>query len=244
MSITAWKTIFSFSGRPEKTVFPKKFRWNMIFLVLLEKMIFLFPEIMILLLERKMKDYLSQENTWKYDVFFKCSEKIVPSFRKGLTSPGHDLSCTIWKNDFFFPKTWYFFLGRKMKDDLSQEIHGNMIFSMYLYGCYKRDTSPLCEKSQRWSYLAKIYLKVVDFLDCHSRKSPSNSLYFHGDLYRRFHILLSSKKKQETKYIYSVGGILQWIIFNTLYHSTLRSCIWRFAWAPFKEIICPLGDWL
>ena len=226
----------------------------MIFLVLLGKMISLFPEIMILLLERKMKDYLSQENTWKYDVFFKCSEKIVPSFQKRLTSPGHDLSCTIWKNDFFFPKTWYFFLGRKMKDDLSQEIYGNMIFSMYLYGCYKRDTTPLCEKSQGWSYLAQIYLQVVDFLDCHSRKSPNNSLYFHGDLYRRFHIYCSPEKKTRklnildlsltSSSIYSVGGILQWIIFNTLYHSTLRSCIWRFAWAPFKEIICPLGDWL
>ena len=52
---TARKTIFSFSRRPEKMVFPKK----MIFLVLLGKMIFLFPENMILHLRRKMKDDLS-----------------------------------------------------------------------------------------------------------------------------------------------------------------------------------------
>ena len=48
----------------------------MIFLVSLGKMIFLFPENMILFFRQKMKDYLSQKNTWKY-VFFKCSEKMV-----------------------------------------------------------------------------------------------------------------------------------------------------------------------
>ena len=56
---TGRKTIFSFSGRPEKMVFPKKLRWNMIFLVLSGKMIFLFPENMILHVRRKMKDDLS-----------------------------------------------------------------------------------------------------------------------------------------------------------------------------------------
>ena len=57
--LTARKTIFSFSGRPEKIVFPKKLRWNMIFLVLLGKMIFLFPENMTLRVRRKMKNDLS-----------------------------------------------------------------------------------------------------------------------------------------------------------------------------------------
>ena len=70
---TTRKTIFSFSRRPEKMVFPKKSRWNMIFLVLSGKMIFLFPENMILHLRRKMKDDLSQKNTRKYDIFFKLS---------------------------------------------------------------------------------------------------------------------------------------------------------------------------
>ena len=51
---TARKTIFSFSRRPEKMVFPKKLSWNMIFLAL-----FLFPENMILHVRRKMKDDLS-----------------------------------------------------------------------------------------------------------------------------------------------------------------------------------------
>ena len=53
---TVRKTIFSFSGRPEVMVLPKKLRRNMIFLVLSGKMIFLFPENMILHVRRKMKD--------------------------------------------------------------------------------------------------------------------------------------------------------------------------------------------
>ena len=60
---TARKTIFSFSRHPEKMVFSKKLRWNMIFLVLSGKMIFLSPENMISPLRQKMKDDLSQKNT-------------------------------------------------------------------------------------------------------------------------------------------------------------------------------------
>ena len=49
----------------------------MIFLLLQEKMIFLFPEDMILFFRQKRKDDLPQKNTWKYDIFFKCSEKMA-----------------------------------------------------------------------------------------------------------------------------------------------------------------------
>ena len=52
----------------------------------------------------------------------------------------------------------------------------------------------LPKKNQRWYYPAKIHLEVIDALDSHPRKSSSNSLYFHGDLCRRFHVLLSSEK--------------------------------------------------
>ena len=104
---TARKTIFSFSRRPEKMVFPKKSRWNMIFLVLSGKIMFLFPENMILHLSRKKKDDLSQKNTRKYDIFFKLSEKMVFSKR---VAPGHDLSCIIWKDGIFFPENIIFFL--------------------------------------------------------------------------------------------------------------------------------------
>ena len=47
-------------------------------------------------------------------------------FSKGA-APAHDLSCIIWKDGFFFPKTSPFYPGQKAKDSLSQEIHGNMM---------------------------------------------------------------------------------------------------------------------
>ena len=40
----------------------------MIYLALSGKMIFLFPKNIILFFRRKMKNDLSQENTWKYDI--------------------------------------------------------------------------------------------------------------------------------------------------------------------------------
>ena len=49
----------------------------MIFPVLSLKMILLFPKNMTLFFRHKRKDDLSQKNTWKYDIFFKCSEKMV-----------------------------------------------------------------------------------------------------------------------------------------------------------------------
>ena len=108
-------------------------------------------------------------------------------------------------------------------------------------------------KKIRLSYPAKIYLKVIDFLDWHSRKSSSNSLYFHGYFTGVFIYCSPAKKNRKlniwdwsltSSWIYLLGDILQWIIFNTFHHSALRSCIWRCAWAPTKEIICPLGDGL
>ena len=58
--------------------------------------------------------------------------------------------------------------------------------------------APPSKKNQRWSYPAKIHLKVIDIPDSDPTKSSSNSLYFHEDLYRRFHALLLNEEKQET----------------------------------------------
>ena len=175
---TAQKTIFSFSRCPEKVVFPKTLYWNMISLVLSGEMIFLFPKNMILQLGREMKDDLSQKNTQKYNIFFKLSEKMVFSKRATLRDM---IFFVLSRKIVFFPKICYFFLGQEVRDYLSQEIHKN-IFSVYMYRCYKRSATPLCRKKQRWSYLAKIHLKVIEVLDWHPTKSSSNSLYSHGDL--------------------------------------------------------------
>ena len=135
-------------------VFPKKFHWNMIFPLLSGMVMFLFPKNLILPPGRKRKDDLSQKNTWKYDIFFKCSEKLV--FSKKLCWNMIFLVLS-GKMVFSSPKTWYFFFGRKMKDDLSQGIHGNMIFSVHTYRRYKHGAVPLCKKkiNKRWSYPQK-----------------------------------------------------------------------------------------
>ena len=206
---TARKTIFSFSKCSERMVFPRNSRWNMITLVLSGKLIFLFPENIFLFFRRKMKDDISQKNTWKCDIFFKCSEKMV--FPKKIALE-HDLSCfIIWKMIFLFPenivlffrrkmmiflkkvhgnifssnvlkrwsfqkkscwnmiflvlsgkvvffakKIWYFFFGQNMKDYLSQVIHGNMIFSVYMYKCYNYDIL-LLQKKIKDNLLPKNY---------------------------------------------------------------------------------------
>ena len=50
---------------------------------------------------------------------------------------------------FLFPENMIFFFERKVKDDLSQEINGNMIFSVYMYKCYKYNITVLSKKNQR-----------------------------------------------------------------------------------------------
>ena len=45
-----------------------------------------------------------------------------------------------------------------MKDDLSQELHGNMVFSVYIYKCYKYNTT-LLEKKSKMIFSRKNTLK-------------------------------------------------------------------------------------
>ena len=106
------KNLFFFFKCSEKMVFPKKLHWNIICFVLPGKMIFLFPENMIWFLRQKMKDDLSKKSTWKYDIFFKYSEKMVFPKKSHwnmtfLVLPG--------KIVFFYLKIWYFFFGRNWK---------------------------------------------------------------------------------------------------------------------------------
>ena len=65
---------------------------------------------------------------------------------------------------FIFQKIYYF-CGWKMKDDFSQEIHGNMIFSVYLNKCYKYDITLVQKKKKKIKddLLPKKY-KVTDIL--------------------------------------------------------------------------------
>ena len=101
---------------------------------------------------------LSQRNTWKYDIFFRCFE------RWSSKRPGWNMTFLVLsrKMIFVFSETRYFFFGKKMKDDLSQEIHGGMVFSVYTCRRYKRGVRFLRQKNQRWSSSAKIHLKMID----------------------------------------------------------------------------------
>ena len=223
---TTRKTIFSFSRRPEKMVFPKKSRWNMTSLVLLGKMMFLFPENMILHLRRKMKDDISQKNTRKYDIFFKTSEKMV--FSKGPRRDMVFLVLSGGKMVFFSPKTWCFFLGRKWEKTFLKKYMEIWYFLCTRTGVTNVVWRPSAKKkkNQRWSYPAKMHLKVIDVLDWHPRKS------YIGLKFGLFFNLLGWR--------HSTMNNVQYL----LYYSAPTSCVWRCAWAPIKEIICPLGDGL
>ena len=140
---TARKTIFSFSRRPEKMVFPKKIALEYDLSRIIGKDHVSLSRKYNLNPRRKMKEDLFQKNTRKYDIFLRPSEKKVFSKRAAL---GHGLSCIIWKDGIFFPKTRYFFLGQEASDHPSQEIHGNMIFSVYTRGRYKPGVTPPCQK--------------------------------------------------------------------------------------------------
>ena len=109
---------------------------------------------------------------------------------------------------------------------LSRNIWKDDIFCVHVrvLQTWRHTTLPKKKKTQRWSYPAKIHLKMIDVLDWHSKKSSSNSLYFHGDHYRSFHVLLSSKKPGNLIYRIEVWLLLLiiWLeIFCNKWSSTL-----------------------
>ena len=130
------KPYFLFPNVLKRWSFQKKIALEYDLFCIIRKDVFLFLENIILLSKRKMKDDLSQKihenmifssNTPKRWSFQKKDHSWIWSFLYYLER---------WR--FFFHKI-YFFFGRKMEDDLSQEIHVNMIFSVYMYKSYKYD---------------------------------------------------------------------------------------------------------
>ena len=148
---TARKTIFSFSGSPENMVFPKKLRRNMIFLVLSGKMIFLFPENMILHVRWKMKDNLS----WKIHenmIFFSGLLKRW-SFQK---EPRRHMIFLVLsgKMVFFSRKHDLFSLGRKWKTVLPRKYMETWWITQ------RRKTGNLIYRAQAWPILKFIWLEI------------------------------------------------------------------------------------
>ena len=140
---TARKTIFPFSKCSEKMVFPKD-RTGISFLHYKERLYFFFPKIWSYSLYRKWKMIFLKK--MHGNMIFSSNVLERWSFQKNRTG--------IWsfvdyleRWYFFYPKIWYLFFERKTKDDLSQEIHGN-IFSVYMYECYKYDIILLPKNSK------------------------------------------------------------------------------------------------
>ena len=134
----------------------------MIFLVLSEKMIFLFPEKVILFFRQKMKEDLYQKNTWEYDIFFKCSEKMV--FPKKSHWNMIFFMCYLKKCYFFYPsldgKWKIIFFKKYMEIQYFLYVRINLTNMMLTF----------CQKIQRRSSPEKMHLKVIDILDWHSKK--------------------------------------------------------------------------
>ena len=188
------KPYFLFPDVLKRWYFQKNCAGIWSFLYYRERWYFFFPKIWSYTLDGKWKMIFLKKYTeiwyflqafWKYGLSKRC--------RAGTWSFLYYLER--W---YFFPENMIFFPWAESERWPFSGNTWKYDISVYTHGRYKRGTTPLCQKNQRWSYPAKIHLKVIDVLDWHPRKSSSNSLYFHGDLYRRFHILLSSEKKQET----------------------------------------------
>ena len=71
------------------------------------------------------------------------------------------------------------------------------MFSVYMYKSYKYDIT-LLQKKSKMIFSQKNTIKGDWHSRSHSRKNSNDSLYVYGDLYKRFHMLLSSEKTQET----------------------------------------------
>ena len=177
-------------------VFPKKSRWNIIFLsCIIEKDDISFSR----------KYDFTPDGKWKMIFLKKIHENMIFSsnFLKRWSFQKRPRRQMIFlassgKMIYFTRKHDIFSMFRRWEAAFPRKYMEIRHFMCTRTSVTKLAPRPSVKKNQRWSYPAKIHLKVIDVLDWHPRKSSSNSLYFHGDLYRRFHALLSSEEKQET----------------------------------------------
>ena len=126
-----------------------------------------------------LKDGLSKKNTLEYELF-----------------------CITWKDGIFFPeKHDIFSLDGKWKMIFLEKL---MEIWYFPYMCINVRNMILPfwkkkKKNQRWFSPEKIRLKVIDILDRILEKVPTIFCTFMETIiHRRFHILLFSKKKQES----------------------------------------------
>ena len=132
-------------------VFPKKLSWNMIFLVLSGKMIFPFPENMILHFRRKMNDDLSYNIHG--NMIFSAGPLKRRSFQKG---PRRHMIVLVLseKMVFFSRKHDLFSLGRKWKTVLLRKYMETWCIAQ------RRKTGDLIYRVEVWPLLKFIRLEI------------------------------------------------------------------------------------
>ena len=175
-------------------VFPKNYAGIWSFLHYRERWYFFFPKIWSYNLPGKWKMIFLKKIHG--NMIFPSNFLKRWSFQKGPRR--HMIFLVLSAEMVFFPENIFFPWAKSERRPFSGNTWKYDIFCVHVWVLQTWRYAPLSKKNQRWSYPAKIHLKVIDVLDWDPRKSSSNPLCFHGDLYRRFHALLSSEEKQET----------------------------------------------
>ena len=144
------------------------------------KMMFLFPENMILHLRRHMKDDLSQKNTeiWYFHQNF---------WKDGIFKKGR---AGTWSFLYYLEERWYFFprkydifsLGRNWEKIFLKKYMEIWYFLCTRMGVTNVVSHPSSKKKSKMVLSRKNTPKGDWRPNWHPRKSSSNSLYFHGDL--------------------------------------------------------------
>ena len=95
---------------------------------------------------------------WKMIFFKKIQGNMIfssdlPKRRSFQKGPRRDMIFLVLSGKMvFFSRKHIFFLGQEASDNLSQEIHGNMTFFVYMCSCYKPDVAPAplpCQEKSR-----------------------------------------------------------------------------------------------
>ena len=89
-------------------------------------------------------------------------------------------------------------------------------------------------KNPKMILFLKKHQKVTEILDWNSTKGSSKTLYLHRDLYRRFHILLSSEKKKQTENLIGISLKLEFHFFFNLFG-------WRYSTMNNLEYFVPFS---
>ena len=168
----------------------------MIFLVLLSrKMIFFPPKILSYSLDGKWKMIFLK----KYigSMIFSSNAPKTWSFQKKL--PWNMIFLVYLERWYFFPGKYEIFsFDRKWKMIFLKK-YMEIWYFLYIRVNVTNTILPFCKKKQKWSSPEKSTVKADWNSILHSRKSSNDSLYFYGDLHRRFHIFAFQwKNNQET----------------------------------------------